>query len=515
MEDTRPYKIPRPKGLEKYILENCTATDYIFFSKKEDWWECTHCGHRGKLDELPVAPKHVPRGDNGKITTRCPHCGAVVTPKDARYGRKSLTDRGRIIWTRGIGRVTVVEVDIFAIDYTTLPPTVRIGPDEQLRLSAKSQERWDLKYWYGGGTSWEKVQSISLRVKPAMLGGRSAYHDHLRLCGTGTDLQYADVRQFWEDDIEFDENWSAKKTIRYMSDFLKYPAIEILEKSGFRQIVEDRAEGRKTKAVNLRAKDLRKILKCDGGDVKKLRREKADIRFLENMLRIRAIAPWAQVEDIDELSRIIGYQDIKNQHENPQKLLRKLLEERRATGSNITLGDYNDYLNWAEKLGWRMDKKTLYPENFKEAHDRAMILYGKHTDRIIAEGFADAQRKITTMTKPWTDGRLLIRPAASPMELNMESKILCHCVRTYAARVADGRTSILFIRKAEDPDMPYFTLELNTDHKIVQCRGNHNCDYPEDVEDFIKKWYAWLLKRVEKLRKAEKEAAKGAGAPAA
>lgn len=515
MEDTRPYKIPRPKGLEKYILENCPETDYIFFSQKEDWWECTHCGHRGKLDELPVIPSHVPRRDNGKLTTHCPHCGAVVTPKDARYGRKSLTDRGRIIWTRGIGRVTFVEVDIFAIDYTTLPPTVWIGPDEQLRLSAKSQERWDLKYWYGGGTSWEKVQSISLRVKPAMLGGRSAYHDHLRLCGTGTDLQYADVAQFWEDDIEFDENWSAKKTIRYMSDFLKYPAIEILEKSGFRQIVEDRAEGRKSTAVNLQAKDLRKILKCNGGDVKKLRKEWADIRFMENMHRIRAIAPWAQVEDIDELSRIIGYQDIKNQHENPQKLLRKLLEERRATGNNITLGDYNDYLNWTEKLGWRMDKKTLYPENFKEAHDRAMILYGKHTDRIIAEGFADAQRKITTMTKPWTDGRLLIRPAASPMELNMESKVLCHCVRIYADRVADGRTSILFIRKAEDPDMPYFTLELNADHKIVQCRGNHNCDYPEDVEDFIKKWYAWLLKRVEKLRKAEKEAAKGAGAPAA
>lgn len=515
MEDGRPYKIPRPKGLEKYILENCQDINYIFFSQKEDWWECTYCGHRGKLDELPVIPSHVQRRDNGKLTTRCPHCGAVVTPKDARYGRKSLTDRGRIIWTHGIGRVTFVEVDIFAIDYTTLPPTVWIGPDEQLRLSAKSQERWDLKYWYGDGTSWEKVQSISLRVKPAMLCGRSVYHDHLRLCVTGTDLQYADVAQFWADDIEFDENWSAKKTIRYMSDFLKYPAIEILEKSGFRQIVEDRAEGRKTKAVNLRAKDLRKILKCDGGDVKKLRREKADIRFLENMRRIRAIAPWAQVEDIDELSRIIGYQDIKNQHENPQKLLRKLLEERRATGSKITLGDYNDYLNWAEKLGWRMDKKTLYPENFKEAHDRAMILYGKHTDRIIAEGFADAQRKITTMTKPWTDGRLLIRTAASPMELNIESKILCHCVRTYADRVADGRTSILFIRKAEDPDMPYFTLELNADHKIVQCRGDHNCDYPKDVEDFVKKWHAWLLKRVEKLRKAEKEAAKGAGAPAA
>lgn len=105
------------------------------------------------------------------------------------------------------------------------------------------------------------------------------------------------------------------------------------------------------------------------------------------------------------------------------------------------------------------------------------------------------------MIEPYVSGALLIRPAASPKELRQESKVLGHCVRTYAGRVQAGGTSILFIRKTEDPDTPYFTLELNAQGRIVQCRGNHNCAYPDDVAAFINEWYEWWKKLMKKNRK--------------
>jgi len=46
-----------------------------------------------------------------------------------------------------------------------------------------------------------------------------------------------------------------------------------------------------------------------------------------------------------------------------------------------------------------------------------------------------------------------------------------------------GETAIFFVRKLEEPDKPYYTLEWK-DHKVVQCRGFHNCDMTPEVKAF-------------------------------
>lgn len=99
-------------------------------------------------------------------------------------------------------------------------------------------------------------------------------------------------------------------------------------------------------------------------------------------------------------------------------------------------------------------------------------------------------------------GDYLIRPAASPAELRKESKALSHCVRTYIAKVARGETSILFVREVDRPDIPFFTLELSPMGTIVQCRGDHNKPYPEEVKTFLAEWKKWWDRKVKKRRAA-------------
>ena len=43
---------------------------------------------------------------------------------------------------------------------------------------------------------------------------------------------------------------------------------------------------------------------------------------------------------------------------------------------------------------------------------------------------------------------------------------------------------ILFVRKENEPDIPYFTLEYK-DGKVAQCRGEHNCPMTKDVKAFV------------------------------
>lgn len=495
-KDDRPFKIRPPKDLAEYIRRNCARHSYMFFSDKIGKAMCSRCGTEFDLADLP----HMKHEASNRVQIWCPECGTQVTPKDMRYGRKKLTDRGRITWTKAIKGVTFFETDEFIIDYKAPHPTVLIAPVEMIRLSAKSQERWDWDWWDG----WYQVKVIDLKAPPQVYA-ISDWHDHLydRETGqidVGTDLRYAnrDVERFY--DMYFDERWMIARLIRYLSDFLKYPAIEILEKSGFETIVANRANGVKSKYINIRAKDLRKILKVDGADVKALRQIDPSIGFMESLHQIRKKAPWAKVEDIAELGAIMGrFVDARKMamvetHTDMSKLYRRLLEERRATGDLVTLGDYADYLEAVVRLGRRLDKRTLYPKNFLEAHDQAMQEAEENKSSIDAANFARFQTEITGMTEPYISGDLLIRPAKTPQELRNESQALNHCVRTYVEDVSAGRTSILFIRKTEAPEKPYYTLELNREGRVVQCRGFKNKAYPLEVGKFIHEWEQWRKK---------------------
>lgn len=64
-----------------------------------------------------------------------------------------------------------------------------------------------------------------------------------------------------------------------------------------------------------------------------------------------------------------------------------------------------------------------------------------------------------------------------PEEMNKITKegvYLHHCVGSYISRVAEGRTNILFLRKNEDIDIPFFTIEVNNHNEVIQIHGLYN-----------------------------------------
>ena len=77
----------------------------------------------------------------------------------------------------------------------------------------------------------------------------------------------------------------------------------------------------------------------------------------------------------------------------------------------------------------------------------------------------------------------MIRPCAAPEELDTEGKTLNHCVATYKEKHADGKTAIFFLRRASEPEKPWYTLELKLDDfTVLQNRGKCNCARTAAVE---------------------------------
>ena len=59
---------------------------------------------------------------------------------------------------------------------------------------------------------------------------------------------------------------------------------------------------------------------------------------------------------------------------------------------------------------------------------------------------------------------------------------LIDCITT--EEIADQETAVFFIRKKEEPDKPYFTLELQN-KKVIQCRTEGQRSYGTELEVFM------------------------------
>ncbi len=498
-----PYNIRRPADLKEFILATADYT-YVIFDQKQDKVRCTCCGKIGKLPNLAEGVyKH-------NAETYCPFCGEKAIGKAAQYGRKNITEYGRVLWFRKYGRVTYAQLDEYQIDYTesTGMPSVSSWASAQYRFCKESQAYYKCipaGYWNSG--YWEKRKEIKLPNPECGMWNSNKMSRYKKtvthtsyIGGLGTDLKYAntDMRiKGWEDP----EN--PYGIIGYLANFLKYPSIEILEKAGFEKLVGVRASGGRCRYINWRAKDLRKTLKMNAKEIRDFRAAGGTMQTLERYREIQEVYPkvnfsqldlfgyWGREENIKEIEKYISLDSAV-----------KYLEKQ---GGNNDTGIYADYLRECNSLGYDMkDKRILRPKDLQKAHEKTSMQVAIEKDKKKREDFAVGMKSIYA-EEAYQYGDLLIRSAASIEELHKESQALNHCVRTYVNKVCDKRCAILFIRKINEPDKPYFTLELSRERKIVQCRGNHNCAYPPEVEAFIEQWKKDILNKKKK----------GAAAPAA
>ena len=71
--------------------------------------------------------------------------------------------------------------------------------------------------------------------------------------------------------------------------------------------------------------------------------------------------------------------------------------------------------------------------------------------------------------------KYLIRPARSAIEIVREGRVLHHCVGgdNYLSGHNNGKSYILFLRKKDNPEEPYITIEIRG-NEIVQWYGAYD-----------------------------------------
>lgn len=188
-----------------------------------------------------------------------------------------------------------------------------------------------------------------------------------------------------------------------------------------------------------------------------------------------------------------------------------------------TIENLLDYQRMAEGLHMPMETEDdRMPYDLFRRHDR-LVEENHRREQAAAERLrkkqkAEDDKKAADFEKMWkrirwanwSDENLLVVAAKNTAELQEEGRVLRHCVGWYTDEVLAGRV-IFFIRKAEDPDTPYYTLQVDIKTgKMLQLHGYGNREQQNDKNFPAIK--AWAERWVEEIWKPgiEKRAGKAA-----
>jgi hypothetical protein len=303
----------------------------------------------------------------------------------------------------------------------------------------------------------------------------------------GTPFQYSTWQSYdYQDMTEFFGLYS------------KYPCIEYLTKLGMGNLVTGKLRGEPTYGViHWRGKDLFQVLKISKQELHEIKRLKKRVTFyFLKIVQTSKKEKWGltllEIQDFeksfqecyfDDLLNLASFSSMKDVLNYINRQL-SISEGTKYSYKSSVVMDWRDYIRECIELGKNLKRHSiLFPKNLRQAHKKTKELLDIRADAITDRKIID-KAKILKKQFYFEFKGLFIRPAADFDELILEGKELQHCAADYAKRYGKGETNIFFIRRLNEPEKPFYTVEL-MNNLVRQVRGFDNCDPDDTVKEFM------------------------------
>lgn len=237
--------------------------------------------------------------------------------------------------------------------------------------------------------------------------------------------------------------------------------------------------------LNWKEKSPYKILGLDRNELKLIKDSGIDYTTAENMKYLRSKG-YPISHTLIELVKKVGYRDVERILREERPLMKTLKYLAKQDRNFYYL---EDYWRMARKLGLDLDNPVIkWPKDLIAKHDEVneKVKWLEQPD--LMQKFADMA---AAMSETFEKDGICIRIAQREAELIREGQTLHHCVGGYGKNHIQGR-SIFFVRRADEPQTPWYTLQVNlkTGEKI-QLHGyenDRNTPIPQEVHDFVNYW---------------------------
>lgn len=492
---------PSDPIMEETLFMDVIEHSFTIYDAKKNRAVCTRCG-----EEWEIAPGEYARMHG--LEGICPCCCSRNIYASAGRGRACYEEYIRLL------HFTEHEGTLYGfLDYITVSfkpfgrPSLLRSLEEVYIFNKDKQERWAKQYQYYSGYCYEKRRRTNVPPAPtAPYTWESKWRNILWSKDLLDTIARSDCRYIFGTGL-LSEN-EGMMLPAYIGTMMKYHSVELLAKAGFSNIARHKIDGGTCRGINWRANSLQKILKLPKRDVKRLRQWDPTCDELEafqqlpeecrrdiDMMILRDMLSW-RTYDYEKKKYEYSYKKEIEKYMPFDKWLRwaKTQEHYSEKKRPCLLRDYEDYIGTAEKLGMDIHKKSvLRPKDLKQAHDEAVNRLKIERDNLIDAAIAENAR-----ADEFSFRGLMVIPAKCQEDLNKESAVLGHCVKTYGGKLARGACYIYFVRDAKAPDTPFYTMETKPNGELVQCRGKHNCSMTDEVELFTDAFIKMLRAEIKK-----------------
>ena len=169
--------------------------------------------------------------------------------------------------------------------------------------------------------------------------------------------------------------------------------------------------------------------------------------------------------------------------------LRKYLVDDIRFFQGITNPDHgaqilHDYVDMCSQMGVLYEK---YPRSLVLAHDVAQMNLDVTCDDEMIKAFKTRVESPEYRTLEHNLGEHIVVAPKTPQELIMEGKNLHHCVAAYIDAVIRGDAAVYFLRKKNEPDKSYITLDVR-DGALYQAAGFANSPLTREERLCVQEW---------------------------
>lgn len=196
---------------------------------------------------------------------------------------------------------------------------------------------------------------------------------------------------------------------------------------------------------------------------------------------------------------------------SPEQLMNYIERQRKESykGKSVksVISQYEDYMKMCQKLEKDTTDEMVYrPRELKRRHDEAVAELEQREAELKADEysrrFPEAEKVLKEIKEryEYENDTYMIMVPNRIVEIVAEGRALHHCAGNtdrYFDRIAQRETYICFLRKKAEPQVAYYTIEVEPSGTIRQHRGYLD-EEPEIelVKPFLREWQKAIKKRL-------------------
>ena len=498
---------------------------YAFYDKENRVWNRTCCKERTARLERTDGGAKIRHNDQ----VRCSACKSILT---AKKRVESIEAESRVMVLQRVDSEKSVACHM-KVSVQWSKEGIKTYVNEEVRIILHNGVAPNCDIYYAqdsdwGWNRWSDMDWWTSNSKNKRTGRCLLYPYGVNeaLKGTGY-AKWADLfTQMAEDNITLDYN-------RLMAGNTGKNAVEYLYKGRFWRLLEETIahigmSGHYWGNINLNGQNEREVFGIrDRQKILRIRQEDggenyvAWMRFSERMgVKINSeTMDWLEQNRIDPgdigfISDRMTPQQIKNYVEKQKTVSYPDMD------APAILRQWDDYLLMGRVAGKDLYDEMVYrPRELKRRHDE-MIIYQqkarivedmekdpekskKYADEM-AEKYPGAEENLKAVKEKYgyQNGEYLVIVPDRLVDIVKEGNALHHCAGSserYFERIMSRETYICFLRREEEPEIPFYTIEIEPNGTIRQHRSYLD-EEPgiEEIRGFLKEWQQVVKKRIKK-----------------